>query len=98
MTTMDVQLNIPTEHSHTEFPPSDRDYSLQSHVTLKNTVRKEMLHYRQLYSDLPDPIMFMSFVVNCHFFTLYDDFLCFLFILTTITTLGKVILPFFKNS
>ena len=36
----------------------------QSDVVLKNEVRKKILHYRQLYEDLTDPIVFMPVAVN----------------------------------
>ena len=45
----------------------------QSDGTLTNTVRKKMLHYRQFYSDLFDPIVFMSVTVNMGH--LHDGFL-----------------------
>jgi hypothetical protein len=40
---------------------------------LKNTARKKILHYRQLYADLPDPMVFMPVAVNTSG-RLYDDF------------------------
>jgi hypothetical protein len=32
--------------------------------TLKNAVRKNILHYRQLYADKPDPIIFLPVTVK----------------------------------
>jgi hypothetical protein len=68
MTVMDVQLSIPTDHSHrissNDFPQSD---------VLKNTDRKKILHYRQFYVDLPDPIVLFPVVVNTSGH-LHDDF------------------------
>jgi hypothetical protein len=65
---MDVQLSIPTDHSHrissNDFPQSD---------VLKNTDRKKILHYRQFYVDLPDPIVLFPVVVNTSGH-LHDDF------------------------
>jgi hypothetical protein len=42
-------------------------------------VRKKIIHYRQLYIDRPEPIAFMTVVVDTtdH---IYDDFLCLLFL------------------
>ena len=45
----------------------------QSDDVLKNAARK-ILHYRQLYADLPDPVVFMSSSVSTSG-RVYDDFL-----------------------
>ena len=42
---------------------------------MKNTVRKKILRYRQIYVDLSDLIVFMSVSVNTSG-RLYNDFLC----------------------
>jgi hypothetical protein len=42
-------------------------------------VRKKIIHYRQLYIDRPDPIVFMSVVVDTSV-RIYDDFLRLLFL------------------
>ena len=42
--------------------------------TLKNVVRKKILHYHQFYTDLFDPIVLMPVPVNASG-RLYDDFL-----------------------
>jgi predicted metal-dependent peptidase len=45
---------------------------------LKNTARKKVLHYRQLYADLPDQMVFVHVAVDTSG-RLYDDFLRLLF-------------------
>ena len=57
MTTMDVPLNIQTEHSHTECPPLSGTPH-KSDGALKNTVRIKIRRYRQLYVDKSDQILF----------------------------------------
>jgi hypothetical protein len=47
--------------------------------TLREVTRKKNLHYRQLYIDLPDPIPFMSVVVDISD-RIYDDFSRLLFL------------------
>jgi len=47
--------------------------SPQSDGVLKNTVSKKIRHYRQLYVDKPDPVIFLSVTVNTSGL-LYDDF------------------------
>ena len=64
-----------TENSHSQFPP------MTLLRPLKNTVRKKILHYRQLYvtfNSILDPIVFMTVTVNTSGH-LYDDFLCLVF-------------------
>jgi hypothetical protein len=45
---------------------------------LKVVTRKKIIHYRQLYIDRPDPIVFMSVPVDTSD-RIYDDFLRLLF-------------------
>jgi hypothetical protein len=47
--------------------------------TLRVVDRKKILHYHQLYIDLPDPIAFMSVAVDTSG-RIYDDFLRLLFL------------------
>ena len=61
MTDMDVQLNIPLNGILTHRISSND--SPQSDGDLKNTDRKKIFHYRQLYADLPDPIVFLPVAV-----------------------------------
>ena len=60
-------------HTHTKLRRS------HPNNVLKNTVRPKMLHYRRLYTDRPDPIVFMSLVVNTSG-RLYHDFIRLLFL------------------
>ena len=46
---------------------------------LKNTVRSKIIHYLRLYEDRPDPVFFMSLVVNISV-RLYDDFIRLIFL------------------
>jgi hypothetical protein len=46
---------------------------------LRVVSRKKIIHYRQLYIDRPDPIVFMSLVVDTSD-RIYDDFLRLLFL------------------
>jgi hypothetical protein len=45
----------------------------ESDGALREVVRKKILHYRQLYINLPDPIAFMSVTVDTSG-RIYDDF------------------------
>ena len=47
--------------------------------TLKVVTRKKIIHYRQLYIDLPETIAFMSVAVDTSD-RIYDDFLRLLFL------------------
>ena len=47
--------------------------------TLKVVVRKKIIHYHQLYIDLPEPIAFMPVAVDTSV-RIYDDFLRLLFL------------------
>ena len=51
----------------------------QSDGALNKTVRMKIRHYRQIYSDSPDPIVFLSITVSTSG-RVYEDFarLCFL--------------------
>jgi len=46
---------------------------------LKNAARKKILHYRQLYADKTDPIIFLPVTVNTSG-RIYDDFVRLLFL------------------
>jgi hypothetical protein len=46
---------------------------------LRAVARKEILHYRQLYLDRPEPMSFMTVTVDTSD-RIYDDFLRFLFL------------------
>ncbi len=48
---------------------------------LKVVVRKKIIHYRQLYIDHPEPIVFMPVVVDT-LGRIYDDFLRLIFLHT----------------
>ena len=48
-------------------------------VWLRVSLRKQIIHYRQLYIDRPDPITFMSVTVETSV-RIYDDFLRLLFL------------------
>ena len=54
--------NSQTEHPLTEFNPMTFPSPM---VLWKNTVRKEILHYRLFYEDVSDPTVFMSVIVTC---------------------------------
>jgi hypothetical protein len=51
----------------------------QSEDTLKNEVRKKIIHYHQLYADKPDPVVFPPITVNTSDLV-YDDFVRLLFL------------------
>ncbi len=53
--------------------------ALQPDDALKNADRQKIIHHSQLSEDLPDPIVFMTVVVNTSG-RLYDDFLRLLFL------------------
>ena len=53
----------------------------QSDGTLNNTVRKKIRHYRQIYVDSPDPIVFLTVVVRTSGHV-YEDFTRLLFLHT----------------
>jgi hypothetical protein len=46
---------------------------------VKTVARKKIIHYRQLYVDRPDPIVFMTVAVDTSG-RIYDDFLRLLFL------------------
>ena len=46
---------------------------------LKNAASKKIRHYRQLYADKPDPVIFLSVSANTSG-RIYDDFVCLLFL------------------
>ena len=72
---MDVPLSIPTEHSRTESHPM----TVLILTVLQNTDRKKIRHYRQIYVDNPDPIIFMSVTVNTSGHV-YDNFVRLIFL------------------
>ena len=45
----------------------------------KKAVRKKIIHYKRLYADVPDPIVFMPVPVNTSG-RLYDDFFALAFL------------------
>ena len=49
--------------------------------SIKAVARKKIIHYRQLYVDRPDPIVFMPVAVDTSD-RIYDDFLLLLFLHT----------------
>jgi hypothetical protein len=54
-----IELQHPTgklSHSSNDAPHPDG--------ALKNAVRTKIIHYRRLYADRPDPIVFIHLVVN----------------------------------
>ncbi len=69
MTDMDVPLSIQTEHSHrvpsTGAPQGDGD--------LNKATRMKIRHYRQIYADGPDPIVFLPIAVSTSG-RVYEDF------------------------
>ncbi len=72
MTTMDVPLNIQTERSH-------RVSSTGVHHpdgVLNKTDRMKIRHFRQIYTDSPDPIVFLSIDVSTSGHV-YEDFVRF---------------------
>ncbi len=77
MTAMDVPL-VPTEHSHTEYPPP---VLLSLMVPLNKTDRLKIRHYRQIYTDRSDPIVFLSITVSTSGHV-YEDFPHLLFLHT----------------
>jgi hypothetical protein len=76
MTAMDVPLNIQTESSHTEYPPPVLP---QSDGVLNKTTRMKIRHYRQIYADRPDPIVFLPIAVSTSG-RIYEDFTRLLFL------------------
>jgi hypothetical protein len=77
MTDMDVPLSIQTALTH-------RVYSTgapQLDGTLNKTVRMKIRHYRQIYADRPDPIVFLSITVSTSG-RVYEDFARLLFLHT----------------
>ena len=56
-------------------------HSPVGHPLLPHTVRSKILHYHSLYLDHPDPIVFLSLVVNTSV-RLYDDFIRLIFLYT----------------
>jgi hypothetical protein len=75
MTDMDVPLSIQTERSHT-VPSTGVP---QSDGTLNKTVRMKIRHYRQIYVDRPDPIVFLPITVSTSG-RVYEDFARLLFL------------------
>ncbi len=58
--------------------PATVNERAQSDGALNKTVRMKIRHYRQIYSDSPDPIVFLSITVSTSG-RVYEDFtrLCF---------------------
>ena len=56
---------VTKEEKHLDHPPDG---------AFKNMVRTKTLHYRTLYTDRPDPIVFMTLVVSTSVL-LYHDFI-----------------------
>ena len=75
MTAMDVPLIVQTERSHTECPTG----APQPDGDLKNSARIKTRHYRQLYGDRPEPIVFLPVAVSTSG-RVYDDFVRLLFL------------------
>ncbi len=75
MTDMDLPLSIPTERSHRVFSTG----APQSDGALNKADRLKIRHYRQIYVDRPDPIVFLSIdVITSGRF--YEDFARLLFL------------------
>jgi hypothetical protein len=69
MTVMDVPLSIQTEHSHRVSSTG----SPQPDGALNKTGRMKIRHYRQIYTDRSDPIVFLPITVNTSG-RVYEDF------------------------
>ena len=72
--------NSHTQHSDNTPHPDD---------TIKNTVRPKILHYRRLYTDRPNPIVFLSLVVSTSDL-LSHDFMDLLFLQTHLETVALI--------
>ncbi len=74
---MDVPLSVlehvQTDHSHTECPPLE-----PLNLTVINTTRIKIRHYRQVYTDRSDPIVFLP-VSDYTSSPVYDDFVLLIF-------------------
>ena len=66
---MDVPLSIQTERSHTEYPPG----APQPDGALNKETKMKIRHYRQIYADRPDPIVFLPVAVSTSG-RIYEDF------------------------
>ena len=77
---MDVPLSVlehvQTEHSHTECPPLE-----PLNLTVINTTRIKIRHYRQVYTERSDPIVFLP-VSDYTSSPVYDDFVLLIFLHT----------------
>ena len=71
MTASGVPLRVQTEHSHTECPPLE--------FLNPTAVSKKIHHYRQIYTDKPDPVIFLPVAVNTSGH-IYEDFVRLLFL------------------
>jgi hypothetical protein len=67
--------------THTRAPPTE----LHTRCHFKNTIRPKIQHYRRLYVDRPDPIVFMPIPVNTSVH-LYHDLIRLLFLHTHLDT------------
>jgi hypothetical protein len=76
---MDVPLSIQTERSHTEYPPPVLLSLMVSDGTLNKAARMKIRHYRQIYVDRPDPIVFLPIAVSTSG-RVYEDFARLLFL------------------
>jgi hypothetical protein len=72
---MDVPLSIQTERSHTEYPPG----APQPDGALNKETKMKIRHYRQIYADRPDPIVFLPITVSTSG-RVYEDFARLLFL------------------
>ena len=79
MTAMDVPLSIQTERSQTEYPPPVLLSLMVSDGTLNKAARMKIRHYRQIYADRPDPIVFLPITVSTSG-RVYEDFARLLFL------------------
>ena len=74
---MDVPLSVRTDPSHTESVLHTG--APQPDDALDNAARIKIRHYRQLYEDKTDPIIFLPITVNTSGLV-YDDFVRLLFL------------------
>jgi hypothetical protein len=81
MTDMDVPLSIQTERSHSDTHRVPSTGAPQPDGALNKTVRMKIRHYRQIYVDRPDPIVFLSITVRTSG-RVYEDFTRLFFLYT----------------
>ena len=70
MTVMDVPLNVRTELSHTRVSSTGAP---QSDGALNKAASNKIRHYRQIYADRPDPVVFLPITVSTSG-QVYEDF------------------------